>query len=349
MLLVGTDRELFDLDRSLSLAEDVSMTDIATSGSDVFAVLDRSRIVRVDRYGCSPVCSLDGVRALAVAAAGNAYLSASLASDLGEDSLAESGDVSLVVALDGGSLATVSVADGDSDVRPVERPAFPGEVSAISVAGTRWIVALEQGGLVTSDDSGSTWQRAGDPSVPVAQVVLGPAGWPVAATPAGLAWSKDGGSTWEAAAEGLHSPSVRAVASDDESVYLAAGARPAQPVALYRGTLGRPFEKCTGGLAEWLFSEVAPGCLHAAGGRVAFATADGRVFQSADYGASFDESAERLGGVRCLRILASEPRSEEPGTAPLTRRQRLSKRGDRLLEEAVAELERYDRRGPGGF
>jgi hypothetical protein len=74
MLLVGTDNELFDLDADRRLAEG-RVTALAGHGSDIVALLDRRRVVRVDGGGGGVVelGALDSAngQSLAVDAAGD--------------------------------------------------------------------------------------------------------------------------------------------------------------------------------------------------------------------------------------------------------------------------------------
>jgi hypothetical protein len=159
------------------------------------------------------------------------------------------------------------------------------------------------GGILRSDAPRDVWTPTIDIDADVHQVVADPivAGHVVAATARGLAESVDGGGSWRFSAEGLHAPYSRAVALDDDALFLSASTGPrGGRAAVYRRAPGADvFERCEAGLPEWVAGNVDSHCLAAGGGGAVFGTEDGRVFASDDGGGSWDTVAEGLGHVTC--------------------------------------------------
>ncbi len=63
-----------------------------------------------------------------------------------------------------------------------------------------------------------------------------------------------------------------------------------------------PFEKCATGLPEWFPFNLDTGQLAAADDEVVLGTADGRVYRSADAGATWELIADELPPVRTVTI-----------------------------------------------
>lgn len=299
MLLVGTTDHLEDLDRQLSLAEDVQVTAIARSPAPAtpppaFVLLDGERIVQVEEDGVAPV-------ALLGAATGQ-----SMAADAGV----------LVVGLTAARVVTVDPLEGS--VQPV--PAFSrvdGRAAwenpaastpdlrsiAVTDSGT-WLVSVHVGGVWRSTDRGETWANVVPPKADVHEVAAGPGGTVVAAAAGGVGWSTDDGVHWDWTDGGLHAAYCRAVAVDGRTVYVTASTGPSTTDArLYRGSIGGPMEQCTGGLPPTFPFTLDSGSVDALRGQVALGARDGRVFRSRDEGRTFAQVTERVGGrVRVVRF-----------------------------------------------
>src|SRR6266540_7284274 len=74
---------------------------------------------------------------------------------------------------------------------------------------------------------------------------------------------------------------------------------------IYRAALDGParFERCGAGLPEWFDANIDSGCLAAEGETVAFGTADGTLFRSADAGATWTEAAGGLPAVLAVTFV----------------------------------------------
>ncbi len=162
------------------------------------------------------------------------------------------------------------------------------------------------GGVLRSAD-GEAWQPTMDIGADVHQVSAHPTlvGCVLVASARGLGLSFDGAASWQFTRDGLYSAYCRAVVAASETVLISASAGPTGGrAALYRRPLraSAPLERCTVGLPEWIAGNIDTGCLVASGADVAFGTADGVVFTSADGGVSWSTAAEGLAPVRAVAV-----------------------------------------------
>jgi hypothetical protein len=165
------------------------------------------------------------------------------------------------------------------------------------------------GGIPRSDDGGASWRPTIDIDVDVHEVRSPPdrPGLVLAATGrGGLATSHDSGDRWVLAGEGLTGGYARAVALAGDVVLLTAADGPGGGhAAVYRRPLdaGDGFERCRTGLPEWFEDNIDTACLDADGPAVAFGTASGAVYASADAGETWEQAGGGLPPVRCLLVL----------------------------------------------
>jgi hypothetical protein len=179
---------------------------------------------------------------------------------------------------------------------------------AVGADGGLW-VNVHVGGIPTSPDGGRSWRPTIDVDADVHQVVAHPAdpGRVLAATAYGLADSADAGGSWTYLTAGMHAGYCRAVALAGDTVVVSSSTGPRGGRAtLYRRPLDapaeEPFERCRDGLPEWFEGNVDTACVDATGPAVAFGTAGGEVFASADAGATWERVAGGLPPVRCLLL-----------------------------------------------
>jgi photosystem II stability/assembly factor-like uncharacterized protein len=187
---------------------------------------------------------------------------------------------------------------GPPDVRSV----------AVGADGALW-VNVHVGGIPTSPDGGRTWRPTIEVDADVHQVLAHPhdPGRVLAATARGLADSADAGGSWTYLTEGLHARYCRAVALAGDTVVVSCSTGPRGGRAtLYRRPLdapaATPFERCRDGLPEWFPANIDTACVDASGSAVAFGTAAGEVFASADAGVTWERVAAGLPPVRCLLL-----------------------------------------------
>ncbi len=298
MLLLGTTRHLEDLDRQFSLAEDVSVTAIATgTGAGVwgtYVLLDGKRIAKVDEYELAPVAHVDLGSCQSMAAVDGGLLLGIEDARLARFDLFDSG-ISALDAFDSvpGRATWENPAGSSPDLRSM----------TVTDTGT-WLVNVHVGGVWRSIDRGATWSNVIEPGDDVHEIGTGRAGVVVAAAAKGFGWSLDDGATWQWTSEGLHAGYCRAVAVDGDVAYVTASTGPTtRDGRLYRAVrLGSAFEPCGGGLPESFPFNLDTGCLAARDGETALGTPDGRVWRSRDRGDAFEAVTERVGRVQVLRF-----------------------------------------------
>lgn len=181
----------------------------------------------------------------------------------------------------------------------------PPDVRSLSVSDDGVVlVNVHVGGILRSADDGASWQATIDLHDDVHQVLALPGGAAVAACATGLATSFDGGATWSVHDEGLHATYCRAVAVSGDTVLMSASAGPGGGhAALYRRpvTGGGALERCRTGLPDDLGGNVDTFWLAGdATGAAVVATASGALYASGDAGATWEQVAGDITGVRCL-------------------------------------------------
>jgi hypothetical protein len=291
MLLVGTGQGLQDLDSGDTLVDGHDVTALASGAGGWHALLDGSRVVRVDSDATVAVAELpqpDG------------------------QSLAVLADGTVVVGRTGARLAMV-----ESDGTLVDVPSFeavPGrdhwknpanpepDTRTMAAGPSRWWVNIHVGGVWWTDDTGETWQGAIDPEADVHEVCAGADGRVAVAAAVGFGWSSDDGKTWSWTTEDLHASYLRAVALDGDTAFVSASDGPfTSSGAVYRARLGSGFVRCETGLPDRFGGNIDSGHLDATAGRAAFGFGD-RVYVSDDEGSTWQVAAQLRGPVRAVRF-----------------------------------------------
>jgi hypothetical protein len=182
----------------------------------------------------------------------------------------------------------------------------PPDTRSISEWDDDVYVNVHVGGILRTDDRGTSWTPTIDIDADVHQVATAE-GMVLAACAGGLATSLDRGATWTFRTDGLEAPYSRAVAVCGDTVLVSASNGPrGGRAAVYRGDLsGGGFERCREGLPESFDDNIDSYCLDAPedGSFVAFGTSDGRVFGSEDAGRSWIEVASNLPPVHRVLVL----------------------------------------------
>lgn len=174
----------------------------------------------------------------------------------------------------------------------------PPDVRSIARSNGSTFANVHVGGIMRHT-RGATWTQTIDVGSDVHEVIAED-GKVLAATAWGLAVSSDLGDSWDFSDEGLHASYARAVAIVGDVVVMSASTGPrGGRAALYRRPLsGGVFEKFDKGLPDFFPDNIDTGCVTSADQRVAFATADGRVFLSEDQGGVWTQVADGIGAAR---------------------------------------------------
>ncbi len=177
------------------------------------------------------------------------------------------------------------------------------------------LAGIELGGLMRSLDGGETWQD----HRPGAQRDVHSLAWHPAvpgrayeAGGGGAAWSEDAGETWQQADDGRdrhYTWSVAVDPDDPDLWYVSASTGPfaahggRDPQAkIYRRRNGEPWQPLGGGLPEPL--PAMPYALVATPGRLFAGLADGRIWESTDWGETWRECTLTADPLPALHALA---------------------------------------------
>jgi hypothetical protein len=154
--------------------------------------------------------------------------------------------------------------------------------------GAALLANVHVGGIARSEDAGRSWQPTLAVDDDVHEVKAHPtrSDVAVAAAAVGLFVSRDAGRHWELVDDGLHATYARAVAFDDDLVFVSVSDGPfATRSAIYCGRFDRGvrpgrsrLERVADGLPEWLEGNVDTRCLAAQAGRRALADGSGSVW-----------------------------------------------------------------------
>jgi photosystem II stability/assembly factor-like uncharacterized protein len=178
----------------------------------------------------------------------------------------------------------------------------PPDTRSITEWGEDVYVNIHVGGILRTSDGGASWTPTIDIDADVHQVTVTEEHL-FAACASGLAQSVDRGATWSMRDDGLETSYARAVAICGDAVLLSASNGPrGGNAAVYRADLaGGPFARLT----EPVDGNIDTHCLDALpdGSAAAYGTPDGRLFWSADQGATWEPAGAVDAAVRYLLVL----------------------------------------------
>lgn len=294
-ILAGTARGLFGAESPMNtLIPDHDVRAVMRAGRDLWALVGRKEVRRsADDRPFLTVASIDGHDAVCLQASPHGVWVGCAAAHL--------------LRLDGDTFV-VDRAFEDAEGREGWYTPWggPPDIRSISTGtdGDIW-VNVHVGGILRSDDAGTTWRPTIDIHTDVHQVLDDPVhGRVFAATAQGLAASRVRGATWEFRTEGLHALYCRAVVTSDDTVLVTASDGPhGGRAAIYRaGVEVGKFERCERGLPGWFAHNIDTYCVASHGTEVAFGTADGEIYLSTDSGARWDRVADGLPRIRCVML-----------------------------------------------
>ncbi len=270
-----------------------SVTALGRAGTEFWGIVDASELWHATGGDWSHVTDLDALRATCV-------------TGIGADVFVGSSEARLF-RLAGESLEPV-VAFDHARGRETWHTPWGGPPDTRSMAN--WdddiYVNVHVGGILRSDDGGETWMPTIDVDADVHHVTTAD-GMVLAACAGGLASSTDRGATWAYRTDGFETRYSRAVAICGGAILLSASNGPrGGRAAVYRGDVaGGTFEHCRAGLPEWFDDNIDTYCLDALpdGSLAAFGTSDGRLYGSADEGATWNERASGLPPVQRVLVL----------------------------------------------
>jgi hypothetical protein len=180
----------------------------------------------------------------------------------------------------------------------------PPDVRSLAAAPSGALYAnVHVGGILRSDDGGSSWFPTIDIHSDVHEVLVVDEDTVLAATAAGLGLSRDRGASWSFDDVNLHASYARAVGLCGDTILMSACVGPhGGRAALYRRPLlgeGR-FEKCRMGLPDWFSENIDTGWLATSDAVAAMGTSDGQLFLSEDAGRSWQVVAEGLPRIQSV-------------------------------------------------
>jgi hypothetical protein len=170
---------------------------------------------------------------------------------------------------------------------------------AATCDGAVLLANVHVGGVPRSTDSGLTWRPTIDIESDVHQVCAHRArpDIVIAAAAAGLCTSRDAGTTWTIEQQGLHAHYCSAVAFGRNDIFVSASTDPfATQGAVYRRPIegNGPLQPVGGGMPEWLDGIADTDCIATRDSMAAVIDQSGRLYVSADDGATWSCPGDRL-------------------------------------------------------
>jgi hypothetical protein len=270
-----------------------SVTAVAPEREALWAIVDGTEIWHAPgRTDWVPAGALDGYRATCLAAT---------------DALLVGTSEARLFRMAGGVIEALASFDGAEGRAAWHTPwGGPPDTRSISEWDEAVYVNVHVGGILRTTDGGASWTPTIDIDADVHQVTTAE-GLVLAACAGGLAVSADRGVAWTMRTDGLEARYARAVSVCADTVLLSASSGPrGGRAAIYRGNLaGGRLERCRAGVPEWFDDNVDTHCLDALpdGSFAAFGTTDGRLFGSADTGATWEPLADGLRAVDYVLVL----------------------------------------------
>jgi hypothetical protein len=180
----------------------------------------------------------------------------------------------------------------------------PGDMRSFATDGADTVYAnVHVGGVLRSDDGGTSWEQTIDTDVDVHQIAYAGQDRVYAATGAvGFAVSIDGARTWTFSSDGLHGTYLRAVARVPGGAIVSASTGPfTHDGRVYRwdATAGT-FDPCNGGLPSHFDGNVDSYWIASSDAVVACASPEGTVYRSDDAGVTWREMWHDIGAPNAL-------------------------------------------------
>jgi hypothetical protein len=268
---------------SLESLADASITSIHADGDDLWLLVARRDLHRINRGGSELVARLDDAVGTVVGThRGTVWVG---------------GHRALLWRLDGGTLVEVTSFREAPTHDEWHTPwGGPPDVFSIASDGTNLYVSVHVGGILRTTD-GTDWTPTIDLHDDVHQVAIGDDGTVWAATGMrGLAESRDQGATWRYHTTGLHATYALAVAAVPHGALVAVSSgHAAKDGGVYRFD-GRRINRCEDLPAD-LGGAVGPRQVAASGDQAVIALPNGQVYVSDDGGR---EWARLAAGVRSV-------------------------------------------------
>lgn len=257
------------------------VTAVVRDGSQLWVIVDRAEVWHAPEGEWRHVATLEGLAATCIAMTDAIHVGSSEAR---------------LFRLDGGALDPVQGFDAAEGRASWHTPwGGPPDTRSISEWGDDVYVNVHVGGILRTDDGGTTWCPTIDIGADVHQVATAEE-LVLAACARGIAISTDRGATWTMRTDGLDARYARAVVVCGDRILVSTSEGPRGGHAgIYGADLVRgAFERCRLGLPEWFDHNIDTYRLDALndGSYAAFGTTDGRVYRSEDGGGTWVELAD---------------------------------------------------------
>ncbi len=262
------------------------VTALDRDGDTVWAVTDGHALIRVTPQSVERVAEIEATATCLFAAAGTVWIGTEEAH---------------LLRLDGTTLHPVAAFDAAPGRAEWHTPwGGPPDTRSLAAGAGRIYVNVHVGGILISDDDGTSWDATLDLDTDVHQVSVDADGIVWAATgAAALGESRDRGRSWTFHRSGLHGTYLRCAVPTDDGVLVTASSGPhSSDGAVYRFDHDQ-FSPCDG-LPARFPGNLDTGSLAANGKLAALAGIDGRLYVSEDAGRSWEVAATDLPRVRAV-------------------------------------------------